>query len=139
MSRTIYHQFTFPQSADVVWDYLTRADLLAQWLMPNDLKPVVGHKFTMKTKAIPKFGFDGIVHCEILEVVVQKKLVYSWKGGTLNTVVVWTLTPAQDATVLTLEHSGFRGLKNFLPYIFMNRGWAKIGKRFMNSLNAALV
>ncbi|KEO75934.1 SRPBCC family protein [Anditalea andensis] len=137
MNKTIKHQFEFPQSTEVVWEYLTNAELLAQWLMPNDIKPIVGHKFQFQSRPMPKFGFDGIVHCEILEIIDYKKLVYSWKGGMLDSVVVWTILPTDKGTLLTLEHKGFKGIKNLLPYIIMKKGWAKIGKTLFKQLNPA--
>lgn len=143
MQREIRHQFTFIQPPEVVWDYLTNSELLAQWLMPNDFKPIVGHKFQFGAKPKLKFGFDGRIYCEVLEIIPHKKLVYSWKGGlskeapSLNSIVIWTLEPTKDGTALTLEHKGFKGIKNYLAYIIMNKGWAKIGKRLFKQLNAA--
>lgn len=137
MQRNIKHQFTFSQQPEAVWEYLTNAELLAQWLMPNDIKPAVGHQFQFKARPIPKFGFDGIIHCEVLEVIIYEKLVHSWKGGSLDSIVVWTLTPIHNGTVLTLEHKGFKGIRNLLPYIIMNRGWIKIGKKLIRQLNPA--
>ncbi len=140
--KEIKHQFSFPHPPAVVWEYLTDAALLAQWLMPNDIKPVVGHKFQFKTKPRINFGFDGTVYCEVLEAVPNEKLVYTWKGGMskekplLDTIVVWTLTPTAEGTILQLEHKGFKGLKNYLPYFIMNKGWAKIGKRLFKKTSA---
>ncbi len=143
MERAIRHQFTFSQPPEVVWEYLTNSELLAQWLMPNDFKPIVGHKFQFGAK--PKFplGFDGKIYCEVLEIIPNQKLVYSWRGGlskenpSLNSTVIWTLTPADNGTVLTLEHKGFKGMKNYLAYIIMKKGWTKIGKRLFKKLNLA--
>ena len=141
MQKEIRHQFTFSHSPEKVWDFLTDPELLAQWLMPNDFKPIVGHKFQFGAK--PKFplGFDGRIYCEVLEIVPYKKLVYTWTGGmstenpSLDSVVTWTLTPTGKGTVLTLEHTGFKG-KNYLAYIIMNKGWVKIGKRLNSQMNA---
>jgi uncharacterized protein YndB with AHSA1/START domain len=141
MKKTITHQFAFPHPPEVVWEYLTDSELLAQWLMPNDFKPVLGHQFQFGTKPRLKLGFDGRVFCTVLEIVTHKKLVYSWKGGMgkektlLDSVVTWTLTPTDNGTILHLEHTGFKGLKNFIPYIAMNAGWVKIGKRFIAKVN----
>jgi uncharacterized protein YndB with AHSA1/START domain len=143
MQKAITHQFTFSQPPEEVWEYLTNAELLAQWLMPNDFKPLVGHRFQFNAK--PKFplGFDGKIYCEVLEIMPGKKLVYSWKGGlsrekpSLDSIVTWTLTPHQKGTILTLEHKGFKGAKNYLAYIIMNKGWAKIGMRLFHRLNPA--
>ncbi len=139
MKSSIQHEFYFPVPPEVVWNYLTDPELLAQWLMPNDFKPVVGHKFQFGTKPRYALGFDGRVYCEVLEIEVCKKLVYSWKGGLskenplLDTLVVWTLRPSGEGTLLRLEHKGFKGIKNILPYFIMNNGWAKIGKRLLVS------
>ncbi|PPL02323.1 SRPBCC family protein [Parapedobacter indicus] len=143
MQRDIHHQFSFGQPPEVVWEYLTDSELLAQWLMPNDFKPVVGHRFQFGTKPKLKLGFDGRIYCEVLEVIPCEKLVYSWKGGlskenpSLDSIVVWTLIPTVGGTVLKLEHKGFKGLRNYLPYIIMERGWAKIGKRLYKQLITA--
>jgi len=37
---------------------------MADWLMPNDFQPRLGHKFQFRTKPAP--GFDGIVNCEVV-------------------------------------------------------------------------
>lgn len=140
MERTIRHQFTFQQPPEVVWEYLTKPELLAQWLMESDFKPIVGHKFQFGTKPKLKLGFDGRVYCEVLEMVPHQKLVYSWRGGmskedpALDSIVVWTLAPTDSGTILTLEQKGFKGLKNFLSYLIMNKGWVKIGKRLFKLL-----
>jgi uncharacterized protein YndB with AHSA1/START domain len=141
MQRDIFHQFTFSQPPELVWEYLTDPQLLEQWLMKTDFQPVVGHRFRFFTQPKIKLGFDGTVYCEVLEVIPHQKLVYSWKGGMsqekplLDSIVVWTLTPAESGTVLTLEHKGFRGIRNFVPFLIMNKGWAKIGKRMMRRIN----
>lgn len=135
MNKTIRHTFKYPQSVETVWSYLTESELLAQWLMPNNIKAEIGHQFQFKAKPMPRFGFDGIVHCEILEMVTNERLVYSWKGGSLNTIVTWTLVPVEDGTILTLEQSGFNSIKNLLPYFIMNGGWKKICTRLLKTLH----
>src|SRR5438045_3841323 len=47
-----------------VWRALTDADAMAAWLMPNDFKPLLGHRFQFRTKPAP--GFDGVVNCVVL-------------------------------------------------------------------------
>ncbi|MBB5396460.1 SRPBCC domain-containing protein [Mucilaginibacter sp. AK015] len=144
MERAIVHEFFFAHAPADVWTYLTEPDLLAQWLMPSDFKLEKGHKFRFITKPKIPIGFDGTIYCEVLEIVSNEKLVYSWKGGmskdkpSLDSVVTWTLTPKDNGTILRLEHSGFRGLKNYLPYLIMNKGWLKIGRRLISRLDTAL-
>lgn len=130
MQRDIIQKWFFPHPPEAVWEYLTTPELLAQWLMENDFQPVPGHKFQFRTYPKVKIGFDGIVYCEVLEVVPNKKLSYSWKGGprpgkiSLDSIVEWTLTPKDKGTELLLEHKGFKGLKNYFAYVIMNKGWA---------------
>ncbi len=130
MKKDIKHTWLLAHPPELVWKYLTQSELLSQWLMHNDIKPLVGHKFQFHTKPVP--GFDGTVYCEVLEVVPLKKLSYSWKGGprkgtiTLDSIVTWTLINKGKDTELTIEHTGFEGLKNMMGYLFMNSGWRKI-------------
>ncbi|MHA4895890.1 SRPBCC family protein [Pedobacter sp. PWIIR3] len=134
MEKCIKHQWYFNYPPATVWEYLTDSELLAQWLLPTDFKLEVGHKFIFGAKPIKKFSFDGRIYCQVLEFKPQKMLKYSWRGGDgddvkLNSVVTWTLVPMGTGTELTLVHSGFKGLRNYLPYIVMGRGWLKIAKR----------
>lgn len=142
MQKDIVIKWHLPQPAEKVWKCITTPELIKQWLMENDFQPVAGHKFNFYTKPIPKMGFDGIVYCEVLEVVPCKKLVYTWKGGsspdnlTLDTILTWTLTPSEEGTELLLEHKGFKGFKNYITSIFMGSGWRKhISRRLINILN----
>lgn len=145
MQKVIVHEFYFPQPPALVWEYLTQPQLIAQWLMPNNFKLEIGHHFQFKTK--PKFplGFDGTVYGEVLEFAAPEKLVYAWRGGmseqnpSLNSVVTWILTEENAGTRLRLEHSGFSGLKNYLPYLIMNKGWLKIGRRLVDKVNTLTV
>lgn len=134
MENTIKQTFFFPHPAEMIWDYLTKPELLKQWLMPSDIKPIVGHKFQFTTNPIPQMNFDGNIFCEVLEARPFTKLSYSWKGGSgpgiinLDTLATWTLTPKDNGTELYLEHTGFKE-ENAYAYEGMNKGWAmNIGK-----------
>lgn len=130
MTKTITHTFNYSHKPEAVWEYLTKPELIAQWLMPNDFKPVVGYEFRFTVKPMPQFNLDGIFYCKILELVPNKKLVYTWKGGPapdktiLDTTVIWTLTPKDGGTELHLEHKGF-GAEDAMQALFgaMDNGW----------------
>ena len=121
-------QYELAQPPAKVWRALTDPALLARWLMPNDIRPAVGQSFTFKSDPTP--WWDGIVRCEVLEVVPQKRIRYTWRSGSgeneLDTVVTWTLEPAPSGgTLLGLEHSGFRPADGH-AYEGMKKGWPKL-------------
>lgn len=144
MERDIRIKWFFSQSPEKVWECLTDSEMLGHWLMKNNFKPVTGHRFNFYTKPLPRMGFDGIIYCEVLEIIPFKRLVYSWKGGPepgvirLNTTLHWTLAARDGGTEVLLEHKGFKGLSNYLSSIFMGNGWKKsIQRRFQALLDAA--
>src|SRR5690242_19294420 len=106
MLKEIVQKWFFPQPANRVWEYLTKPELIEQWLMKNNFQPVVGYKFQFTFT--PKEGsqYAGIVECEVLEVQPNSRLSYSWNGGTkdnsrnFSSKVVWILLPKDNGTEL---------------------------------------
>lgn len=143
MIKTIKHQYFFPHPAEIVWEYLTKAELMEQWLMKNDFQPIVGLDFQFRTSPIPGLDFDGIFYCKVLEIVPFKKLSYSWNGGpgegriTLESVVVWTLQPTDRGTELFLEHSGFDKEENLNFFNGLNQGWLEKFPKIAGLINTA--
>jgi uncharacterized protein YndB with AHSA1/START domain len=141
MTKTITHELFFPNPPSVVWDYLTKAELISQWLMENDFLPVIGHEFQFRMHPVPQIDFDGIVYCKVLEMIPNKRLTYSWKCGpgngkiTLDSLVVWTLVPHENGTQLLLENSGFKEMENFAIFSAMDEGWLKNMKKIYEKLN----
>ncbi|HYF30995.1 MAG TPA: SRPBCC domain-containing protein [Chitinophagaceae bacterium] len=136
MKRDIRIEKIFHHRKEKIWKLIADSNMLAEWLMPNDLKPVVGHKFNFKTKPAP--GFDGIVHCEVLEVIEFHKLVFSWKGGPIKkpTIVSWILEDIPGGTKLTFSHTGFEGFSPVAISYLLGRGWKKnITSLFDKKLN----
>jgi len=145
VTRDIVVEATLPHAAEVVWKALTTAELIGKWLMPNDFEPVVGHKFNFQTKPIGEW--NGIVDCEVLEVEVGRRLVYSWKGGSdrnagpgsvLDSVVTWTLRPTEAGTHVRMVHSGFPSPQADRAYNAMSHGWERIVKEGLNGVAASL-
>jgi uncharacterized protein YndB with AHSA1/START domain len=95
-----------------VWRALTEPDLIAQWLMPNDFKLEVGHKFTFQGFPIPAAGFGGTGHSEVLEFEPEKLLRIAWRAApedpsSLDSTVTFALEPEGQGTRLFLTHDGF--------------------------------
>jgi uncharacterized protein YndB with AHSA1/START domain len=131
--RDIVVDEVLPHAPDVIWKALTTSELIERWLMPNNFVPTVGRGFTFRTR--PMGNWDGVVQCEVLEVEPNRRLVYRWKGGsernagyggTLDSVVTWTLTPVAGGTRLRLVHSGFRSPDNDVAFNMMSPGWGRI-------------
>ena len=96
-----------PRPAEKVWEALTDPVLLERWLMPNDFKPVIGHQFTFRTEPVPRYGFDGVVHCQVLAIEPPRLLRFGWRGGNLDTTVTWRLVPEGTGTRFLISHDGF--------------------------------
>jgi uncharacterized protein YndB with AHSA1/START domain len=143
MAKSIRQQYFFPHPPEVVWEYLTNAELMGLWLMKNDFQPIIGHDFQFRTNPIPSLNYDGIFYCKVLEIVPFKKLSYSWKGGpgegkiALDSVVVWKLEPKDKGTELFLEHSGFSEVENLAIYNGMTGGWLQNIQKLADHINAA--
>jgi uncharacterized protein YndB with AHSA1/START domain len=123
-----------PHAPEVIWKTLTSGELIGRWLMaPTGFEPVKGKHFTFQTT--PAGEWDGIIRCEVLDVVAKERLVYTWKGGhvgnvgygsLLDTFVTWTLAPVEAGTRLRLVHSGFVTPRNDSAFKNMSEGWKKV-------------
>lgn len=104
-------EYNFPVAQ--VWRALTQKEAMSEWLMPCNIEPQIGFKFQFQTKSFP--GFDGTVNCEVLELIENKLLVFSWSGGPLKkTKVSFKLEDLGNKTLVIFEHSGFEGVLNKL-------------------------
>ena len=90
-----------PYPPEKIWRALTQPHLIEEWLMKNDFKPVVGHRFDLRADW-------GVVGCQVLAVEPNQTLSYTWDAYDLKSVVTWTLTPTSTGTHLRMEQSGFR-------------------------------
>jgi uncharacterized protein YndB with AHSA1/START domain len=75
--RSIIVEYELPEAPKKVWRALTEPKLLEAWLMPNDIRAEVGHRFNFRAQPVP--GWDGTVYCQVLEVVPEQRLVYAWR------------------------------------------------------------
>jgi len=106
-TRTLVIERVFPHPPEKLWRALTENPRIAQWLLQNDFEPVVGRKFQFRSE--PMRNWDGAIDCEVLIVDHLKRLSYSWSSLGLDSVVLWTLTPAEGGgTHVRMEQSGFR-------------------------------
>ena len=133
-SREIVVDEVFTHAPEVVWKTLTTPELMGRWLMaPTGFEPTKGNHFTYQTT--PAGEWDGVIHCEVLEVTPNQRLVHTWKGGhdanagygsRLETLVTWTLTKVDGGVRVRMVHSGFRTPKNDFAFRNMSEGWPKV-------------
>jgi uncharacterized protein YndB with AHSA1/START domain len=109
-TRSVVVEREIPHPPEKIWRALTQPHLMEEWLMKNDFKPAVAHRFQFRSDYLP----NGALDCEVLEVEPNKKLAYTWNSTSdnaafaLQSVVTFTLTPTRAGTQLRMEQSGFR-------------------------------
>ena len=106
LSVTVERDLPFPP--EKLWRALTQPHLIEAWLMKNDFKPAVGHRFTLRG------DWGGVLDCKVLTLEPNRTLAYSWDFAhddpafNLKSVVTFTLTPTAAGTHLRMEQAGFR-------------------------------
>ena len=107
-TRSVVIEREFGHPPEKIWRALTQPHLIEAWLMKNDFKPDVGHRFNLSG------DWGGVLDCEVLEVEPNETLSYTWDFAhddpafDLKSVVTFTLTPTGSGTHLRMEQEGFR-------------------------------
>ncbi len=102
LSVIVEREVPFPP--EKIWRALTQPHLIEEWLMKNDFKPVVDHRF----------NWGGVLDCEVLAVEPNRTLSYTWNFAhddpayNLKSVVTFMLPPTRTGTHLRMEQLGFR-------------------------------
>ncbi|WP_258593735.1 SRPBCC family protein [Mesorhizobium sp. AR07] len=104
-----------PEPPEKVWRALTVPELLAAWMMPNDIRPEIGSRFAFA-------GPDAAIECEIIDAEPERLLRYSWRerpqpgdaarqnplDSPLDSIVTFTLArTVSSGTHLRIVHDGF--------------------------------
>jgi len=78
-THSIVIERMMPHPPEKIWRAVTQGPLIEEWLMKNDFKPVVGHKFNLRSYPMP--GWNGVTDCEVLIVEPNKRLRFGRRGG----------------------------------------------------------
>ncbi len=130
-SAIVEREFAHPP--EKLWRALTQPHLIEEWLMKNDFKPDVGHRFNLRG------DWGGVLDCEVLEIEPNRTLAYTWNFAhedaayQLESVVTFTLTPTHAGTHLRMEQSGFRSDQK-QAFGGAHAGW----KQFFDKLDGLL-
>lgn len=107
-TRSVIVEREIPYPPEKIWRALTQPHLIAEWLMKNDFKLAVGHRFNLRG------DWGGVLDCEVVAVEPNKSLSYTWNHAhddpayNLRSMVTFTLTPTSTGTNLRMEQTGFR-------------------------------
>ncbi|MCZ8545000.1 SRPBCC domain-containing protein [Mesorhizobium qingshengii] len=104
-------EYDLAEPPEKVWRALTMPDLLAAWMMPNDIRPEIGNRFAFAGPGAP-------IECEILDAEPERLLRYSWRErpqqgdaarqDPLDSTVTFTLARTiSGGTHLRIVHDGF--------------------------------
>ncbi|HUI94992.1 MAG TPA: SRPBCC domain-containing protein, partial [Xanthobacteraceae bacterium] len=69
--RSVVIEREIPHAPEKIWRALTQPHLIAEWLMKNDFKPAIDHRFKLTADW-------GAVDCRVLAVEPNKTLSYTW-------------------------------------------------------------
>lgn len=83
---------------ETVWPYVSTADGIGAWFMPNDMEPVEGNEFTLQA------GPWGESLCKVTEVQSPNRLAFDWGK---DWQIRFELTGIDDRTELTFIHAGW--------------------------------
>jgi len=121
---------TFNASAEKIWKAISDKDLMKKWYFDlKEFKPVVGFEFQFYGGPSPEKQFLHL--CKITEVIIDKKLTYSWRfdGYEGNSFVTFELFPEGDKTKLRLTHAGIESFPISNPDFAKNNfaaGWTHL-------------
>ena len=124
----------YPHSPEKVWRAVTDPALIPLWTATGaggrteGFTTVVGTKFQLIGK--PKPGWNGVVDCEVLEVLEPSLLRWSWTDTSSGdtTQVVYRIEPYIGGTRFTYEHTGFTGISGF----FMAQLLGHVRRKMLN-------
>ena len=71
----------FPHAPEAIWKALTTGERIARSIrmVPTRSAPVEGTHCTFRT--MPAGGWEGVINCQVLEVIPNERFACAWKGG----------------------------------------------------------
>jgi uncharacterized protein YndB with AHSA1/START domain len=71
-SRSIAFEYELDEPIEKVWRALTTPEIVAEWLLPNDLETEEGARFTFSDAAEP-------IECEVISIEEQRSIRFAWR------------------------------------------------------------
>jgi uncharacterized protein YndB with AHSA1/START domain len=119
---------TFDAPVALIWRALTNRDDMAKWYFDMEkFEPKVGCEFRF---VVEHEGNKYDHRCKITEVILQKKIAYTWRyeGCEGNSLVTFEVFAEGGKTRLKLTHEGLETFPKTPAYARKNfvRGWASL-------------
>ncbi|MBI2077759.1 MAG: SRPBCC domain-containing protein [Euryarchaeota archaeon] len=137
MTRSFVYEAEYAHPVARVWRALTEPDLMGLWIMnfdqdegemTTDFRPTVGTAYRMDAKR--GRGWRGYVVGNVLEVVPNRRLVYTWAHSPYQDAnparVEFTLEATSKGTRLRMRQTGFPGMKGWFVLKGAQMGWKKM-------------
>ena len=128
-----------PYPLEMVWQAITKPELMSQWLMETDIKPQVGHEFKFTGK--PNKMWRGWVDCKVTKVEPPTMIQFTWQNSDkyTPTTITYTLSKQADGTHIHAVNDGFDRSYGMFDGLFF-RTMIKMGMKveFTKKLPAVL-
>lgn len=134
--KTVFVDETYNVSPDKIWEALTDKDKMKKWYFDlNEFKAEKGFEFSFAGKGHK--GENYIHLCKVTEVVVNKKLQYSWEYEKFpgQSLVTFELSEEGSETRLKLTHSGLETFPQDNPdfaYESFKGGWTELLTKYLS-------
>ena len=102
-SRSISFEYELDEPVEKVWRALTTPEIVAEWLLPGDLKAEEGTRFTLCDAGEP-------IDCEVIAIEDQRSICLRWRddearrGGLDSTVTFEVEGTTNGGTHLRIVH-----------------------------------
>jgi uncharacterized protein YndB with AHSA1/START domain len=128
LAEAVVIERTFNAPVARVWKALTDVDQMRIWYFDlKEFKPEVGFEFAF---VVEHEGNRYDHRCRVAEVILQKKIAYTWRfeGHEGNSLVTFELSPDGDKTRLKLTHKGIETFPKTPAYARENfeKGWTEL-------------
>ena len=137
MTRSFELEVDYAHPVAAVWRALTDPERMGLWIMNfdqtpdemrTDFRPAVGARYRMDARS--GRGWRGYVVGEVVEVVPNERLVYTWAHSEFQDAhparVEFTLAPSAKGTRLRMVQTGFPGLRGWFVRAGARLGWGKM-------------
>ena len=132
----IIQTVTISAPIETVWEYVSTAEGIGEWFMPNNFKLETGHEFTLQSPFGPS-------PCKVIEIIEPTKISIQW--DTDGWELTFLLKDMGDETEFTVIHGGWKEANAMVPKAQrpqsairdnMNLGWAGIVQKLKQWVDA---